>query len=136
VLAAGILASPAGCCRIFARSANGPSSLNSEFPDNFRFLAPWAMAVRRELGGGYLAGLVRFLVIWQSGGLKGWAAVDPVAGQPHRSFRGLLEHLATLTRNQVRFAGTTATIPMLTEPTSTQRQAFDLLGVPIPLTLK
>ena len=45
----------------------------------------WAMAVRRELGGGYLAGLVRFLVIWQSGGLKGWAAVDPavdpVAGQ-------------------------------------------------------
>jgi hypothetical protein len=60
---------------------------------------------------------------------------DP-AGQPHRSFRGLLEHLATLTRNQVRFAGTTATVPMLTEPTSTQRQAFDLLGVPIPLTLK
>jgi hypothetical protein len=27
-------------------------------------------------------------------------------GQPYRSFRGLLEHLATLTRNQVRFAGT------------------------------
>jgi len=25
---------------------------------------------------------------------------------------------------------------MLTEPTSTQRQAFDLLGAPIPLTLK
>jgi len=25
---------------------------------------------------------------------------------------------------------------MLTEPTSTQRQAFDLLGIPIPLTLK
>ena len=60
---------------------------------------------------------------------------DP-AGQPCRSFRDLLEHLATLTRNQVRFAGTTATVPMLTEPTSTQRQAFDLLGVPIPLTLK
>ena len=60
---------------------------------------------------------------------------DP-AGQPHRSFRGLLDHLATLTRNQVRFAGTRATVPMLTEPTSTQRQAFDLLGAPIPLTLK
>ena len=30
---------------------------------------------------------------------------DP-AGQPYHSFRGLLEHLATLTRNQVRFAGT------------------------------
>jgi hypothetical protein len=60
---------------------------------------------------------------------------DP-AGQPYRSFRALLGHLATLTRNQVRFAGTRATVPMLTEPTSIQRQAFDLLGVPIPLTLK
>jgi len=60
---------------------------------------------------------------------------DP-AGQPYRSFRALLDHLATLTRNQVRFAGTRATVPMLTEPTSTQRQAFDLLGAPIPLTLK
>ena len=58
------------------------------------------------------------------------------AGQPYRSFRGLLDHLGTLTRNQVRFAGTQATIPMLTEPTSAQRQAFHLLGVPIPLTLK
>ncbi len=60
---------------------------------------------------------------------------DP-AGQPYYSFRGLLEHLATLTRNQVRYTGTQVTIPMLSEPTSTQRQAFDLLGVPIPLTLK
>jgi hypothetical protein len=58
------------------------------------------------------------------------------AGHPYRSFRGLLEHLATLTRNQVRFAGTTATVPMLAEPTTSQRQAFDLIGVPIPLTLK
>jgi hypothetical protein len=39
-------------------------------------------------------------------------------------------------RNQVRFAGTTATVPMLTEPTSTQREAFTLIGAPIPLTLK
>jgi hypothetical protein len=60
---------------------------------------------------------------------------DP-AGQPCHSFRGLIEHLATLTRNQVRFAGTTAEIPMLAEPTSTQRQAFDLIGTPIPLSLK
>jgi transposase len=59
-----------------------------------------------------------------------------LAGQPYRSFRGLLEHLATLTRNQVRFAGAPATVPMLTEPTGTQRDAFELLGVPIPLTLK
>jgi hypothetical protein len=60
---------------------------------------------------------------------------DP-AGRPYRSFRGLLEHLATLTRNQVRFAGTTATVPMLAEPTSTQRQAFELIDTAIPLTLK
>jgi len=60
---------------------------------------------------------------------------DP-AGQPYRNFRGLLEHLATLTRNQVRFTGTQVTTAMLTEPTSTQRQAFTLLGTAIPLTLK
>jgi hypothetical protein len=60
---------------------------------------------------------------------------DP-AGRPYRSFRGLLQHLATLTRNQVRFAGATATVPMLAEPTSAQREAFDLIGTPIPLTLK
>jgi hypothetical protein len=58
------------------------------------------------------------------------------AGHPYRSFRGLLEHLATLTRNQVRFAGTKATVPMLAEPTTDQRQAFELIGAPIPLTLK
>ena len=60
---------------------------------------------------------------------------DP-AGQPYRSFRGLLEHLATLTRNQVRYTGTQVTIEMLAEPTSAQRQAFELIGAPIPLTLK
>ncbi len=58
------------------------------------------------------------------------------AGQPCRSFRSLLEHLATLTRDQVRFAGTEFTVPMLAEPTSAQRQAFELLGAAIPLTLK
>ena len=57
------------------------------------------------------------------------------AGQPYRSFRGLLEHLATLTRNQVRYTGTQVTIAMLAEPTSAQRQAFELIGAPIPLTL-
>ena len=60
---------------------------------------------------------------------------DP-AGQPYRSFRSLIEHLATLTRNQVRFAGTRATVPMLAEPTTAQREAFRLIGAPIPLTLK
>jgi hypothetical protein len=57
------------------------------------------------------------------------------AGRPYRSFRGLLAHLATLTRNQVRFAGATATVPMLAEPTSEQREAFQLIGAPIPLTM-
>jgi len=60
---------------------------------------------------------------------------DP-AGQPYRSFHGLLDHLATLTRNQVRFTGTQVAVPMLTEPTSAQRQAFELIGAAIPLTLK
>ena len=59
-----------------------------------------------------------------------------LAGQPYRSFRGLLDHLATLTRNQVRFTGTQVTVPMLTEPTGIQREAFTLLGAAIPLTLK
>ena len=44
--------------------------------------------------------------------------------------------MATLTRNQVRYAGTDITVAMLAEPTSIQRQAFDLLGAAIPLTLK
>jgi hypothetical protein len=57
-------------------------------------------------------------------------------GRPYRSFRGLLAHLGTLTRNQVRFAGTRTTVPMLAEPTSIQREAFDLIGMPIPLALK
>src|SRR5262249_22562565 len=58
------------------------------------------------------------------------------AGHPCHSFRGLLAHLATLTRNEVRFAGTTATVPLLAEPTPAQREAFQLIGAPIPLTLK
>ncbi len=57
-------------------------------------------------------------------------------GHPYRSFGGLLEHLATLTRNQVRIAGTTTEVPMLAEPTADQRHAFDLLSATIPLTLK
>jgi len=56
-------------------------------------------------------------------------------GRPYHSFRGLLAHLATLTRNQVRIPGTRTDIPVLAEPTSTQRRAFDLIGAPIPLTL-
>ncbi len=53
--------------------------------------------------------------------------------QPVRGFRGLLDHLATLTRNDLRYGD--VTIPALTEPTPTQRRAFDLIGAGIPLTL-
>jgi hypothetical protein len=57
-------------------------------------------------------------------------------GHPYRSFGGLLDHLATLTRNQIRFHATTTDLPMLAEPTTNQRHAFELIGAPIPLTLK
>src|SRR5437588_320748 len=57
-------------------------------------------------------------------------------GRPYRSFRGLLAHLGTLTRNELRFPGTPATVPVLTEPTSEQRQAFELIGAAILLTLR
>ena len=52
------------------------------------------------------------------------------------SYQGLLDHLATLTRNQVRFAGTEAPVAILAEATHTQRRAFELLDAPIPLTLQ
>src|SRR6266704_6266505 len=57
-------------------------------------------------------------------------------GRPYRSFQGLLAHLGTLTRNELRFAGAPATVPVLAEPTSEQRQAFELIGAAIPLTLR
>jgi hypothetical protein len=57
-------------------------------------------------------------------------------GRPYLSFPGLLAHLGTLTRNELRFAGTPAAVPVLTEPTSRQREAFDLIAAPIPLTLR
>jgi len=56
-------------------------------------------------------------------------------GTALRSFLGLLEHLATLTRNQIRYHGTTTEIPMLAEPTPDQRRAFDLIEATIPLTI-
>jgi hypothetical protein len=53
--------------------------------------------------------------------------------QPIRSFRTIIDHLATLTRNDLRYGQ--ATIPALAEPTPDQRRAFDLIGAGIPLTL-
>ncbi len=52
-----------------------------------------------------------------------------------RPFQGLLDHLATLTRNTNKVAGTEVTFDQLTEPTPTQQKAFELLGIPIPLRL-
>jgi Transposase DDE domain len=57
-------------------------------------------------------------------------------GRPYHSFPGLLAHLGTLTRNELRFTGTPATVPVLSEATSEQQQAFQLIGAPIPLTLR
>jgi hypothetical protein len=56
-------------------------------------------------------------------------------GNPVRSFRGLLKHLATLTRNRIRYHDTDIEIDQLTEATPQQRRAFDLLNTPIPLTI-
>ncbi len=53
--------------------------------------------------------------------------------QPIRSFRDIIDHLATLTRNDLRYGQ--AIIPALAEPTPDQRRAFDLIGAGIPLTL-
>jgi hypothetical protein len=55
-------------------------------------------------------------------------------GEPLHSFRGLLEHLATLTRNTITLDQTT--FDKITTPTATQLRAFELIGAPIPLTLK
>ncbi|MGO8852354.1 IS1634 family transposase [Mycobacterium sp.] len=54
-------------------------------------------------------------------------------GTALRSFRGLLTHLATLTRNDIRYHGTTTDVPTLADPTPEQRRAFDLLNTTIPL---
>ncbi|WP_462287676.1 IS1634 family transposase [Nostocoides sp.] len=57
--------------------------------------------------------------------------------QPVRSFPALLKHLATLTRNDLRYGTdhTTPLVPTLAEPTPTQRHTFALLNAPIPLTI-
>lgn len=57
------------------------------------------------------------------------------AGNPLRSFRDLLTHLGTLTRDTIRYQGTDIEIDKLTQATPTQRRAFDLIDSPIPLTI-
>jgi hypothetical protein len=57
-------------------------------------------------------------------------------GTPPHSFHTLLEHMATLTRDDITFTGPTGTaIQKLTTPTPTQRNAFQLLQAVIPPTL-
>jgi transposase len=63
---------------------------------------------------------------------KATAKAGP-GNQPLRSFRGLIDHLATLTRDSIRIAG--QPVDKLTAPTPDQRRAFDLIDSPIPLTL-
>ena len=57
-----------------------------------------------------------------------------VTGEPARSFRHLLDHLATLTRQTIVIGG--HQIEKITTPTQAQRQAFSLLGAPVPITLE
>jgi transposase len=55
-------------------------------------------------------------------------------GLPVRKYQDLLDHLSTLDRQTITFAG--QTIEKLTKPTPVQRRVFELLGAPVPLTLK
>jgi hypothetical protein len=55
-------------------------------------------------------------------------------GEPARSFRDLVDHLATLTRQTITIGG--HQIEKITIPTPAQRAAFDLLGATIPITLE
>ena len=52
-----------------------------------------------------------------------------VHGQPVHHFRGLLDHLATLTRNTVQVHGSEHPFEQITLPTELQRTAFELLRV-------
>ncbi len=54
-------------------------------------------------------------------------------GLPVRSFRDLLEHLGNLNRETINFTG--QRIEKITNPTPTQRRVFELINVPLPLTL-
>ena len=54
-------------------------------------------------------------------------------GYPVRGFRGLLDHLATLTRSAITIGN--ISLDKISEPTPVQRRAFNLIGATIPLTL-
>jgi hypothetical protein len=54
-------------------------------------------------------------------------------GETVHHFRGLLDHLATLTQNTIQPAGNLPPFDRLTTPTALQRRAFDLLEIPIAM---
>jgi hypothetical protein len=56
-------------------------------------------------------------------------------GEPVHDFATLLDHLATLTRNTIVFAGGVR-IDKLAISTTTQRRAFELINAAVPLALK
>jgi len=56
--------------------------------------------------------------------------------QPVRSFRTLLDHLGTLTRDDIQYGTDGPVVPTLAVPTETQRRVFELLDTAIPLNLK
>ncbi len=61
------------------------------------------------------------------------AAHSTADGQILHSFRGLIDHLATLTRATITIGA--ASFEKISDPTPVQRRAFDLIGAPIPLAL-
>jgi len=58
-------------------------------------------------------------------------------GQELRSFHSLLGHLSVMTRNVITITTTTGPVSyeQITQPTTTQAEAFRLIGTPIPCTL-
>ena len=54
-------------------------------------------------------------------------------GETVHRFRGLLEHLSTLTKNTIQPAGDLPSFDRLAVPTPLQQKAFDLLELPIPV---
>jgi len=63
------------------------------------------------------------------------AARKSCDGEHLRPFQGLLDHLATLTRNTCALPGTEVTFERLSAPTPIQRRAFELLDLGIPRRL-
>jgi hypothetical protein len=63
---------------------------------------------------------------------KAFTKKTPDGETVHR-FRGLLDHLATLTKNTIQPTGDLPAFDRLTVPTPLQQKAFDLLEIPIPM---